>query len=122
MPARQHSPESYPKPTKRYASNETKSDQNSAQDDDIHEQIRKIVLLVEQCVLVPCDICVVIHRAKQRSRVARRQRPCSNRQQRPTAFVKEWRNIGCCVRGTTLRRMRGIEPSHVFSCNLRSWI
>ena len=81
------------------ADDQGETDQNRAQDDDVHQKISEIVLLVEICVLVPRDIGVVIYGAEQSLGFPFCVRPSGDRNDRPSPMRSRgtrWPPMKCC--------------------------
>src|SRR5438094_4939070 len=107
---------------KRDARNESKRHQNSSQNERIKHEAANVVLLVEESVLVPGYVSVVVYRCEQRFRFTLGERPGSNGDNRASAFSEEWLEIhNCRAPGFLPRvlRMGRIDPAQILGGDLR---
>src|SRR5882757_6863309 len=91
--AREKSSQQNPRATEGHSGRQRESAHDDAQDNDVHQQVRNIVLLVEISILIPSDAGVVVHGAEKRLGVALRKRSGCDRNDGPGALIKEWADV-----------------------------
>ena len=120
-PLRQNVIQEDPNASKGESCHAGEHDEDSAQQENVHQQVRQIIFLALIGVLVPGDVGFVVHRTQQRARFSGRNRAGRDHDDGTGALVED----RPCSRGRTsgLRLRVGlvgrINPSQMFGRQLR---